>query len=78
MSVYRGPSRDDFKMVTSKKAGAGPGFRVHEGALHKALGVPLGKKIPKAKLAKGAKSKNAHVRRMVASAKGLMAMRGAM
>lgn len=29
----------------------------HKGALHKALGVPLGEKIPAKKLAKAAKSK---------------------
>jgi len=53
------------------KAGS---FTVKKGALHRALGVPEGQTIPAAKLAAAAHSKNAHVRRMAASAKGLKAM----
>ena len=87
MSVYRGPSREDFaqaarskghprpKVVVVRKAGAtSGGFQVHRGALHRALGVPEGKRIPAKKLAAAMHSKNAHVRRMARSAKGLMAM----
>ena len=49
-------------------------FSVHKGALHKALGVPQGQKIPASKLAAASNSKNPHVRRMAASAKGFKAM----
>ena len=35
----------------------------HKGLLHKKLGVPQGKKIPKAKLAKAAKSKSPALRK---------------
>lgn len=38
---------------------------MHKGALHRALHVPVGKKIPAAKMAKAAHSQNAHVRKMV-------------
>lgn len=41
------------------------------GALHKALHVPLGEKIPAKKLAKAAKSKNPKMRKRVALAKTL-------
>jgi len=50
------------------------GFSLHKGALHRALGVPEGEKIPASKMAKARRSKNPHVRRMAASAKGLKAM----
>lgn len=43
----------------------------HPGALHKALGVKQGQKIPAKKLAKGAKSKSPHVRQMVRYAKNM-------
>lgn len=45
----------------------GPGSTVvkHPGALHRALGVPEGKKIPAAKMAAGARSRSPHVRKMV-------------
>jgi hypothetical protein len=49
-------------------------FKVHKGALHRALGVPEGEKIPASKMAKGKASSNPHVRAMVRSAKGLKAM----
>ena len=51
------------------------GFSIHKGALHRALGVPEGQKIPAKKMAQARKSKNPHVRRMAASAAGLKAMR---
>lgn len=44
------------------------------GALHKALGVKAGEKIPAAKLAKAAKSKSPLMRKRVALAKTLKAM----
>lgn len=45
------------------------------GALHKALGVPEGKKIPPKKLAKAAKSKSPLMRERVALAKTLGKMK---
>jgi len=45
------------------------------GALHKALGVPEGKKIPAKKLAKAAHSKSPTMRKRVALAKTLSKMR---
>ena len=36
----------------------------HKGWLHKALGVPEGQKIPKAKLAQASHSSNPHMRAM--------------
>jgi hypothetical protein len=47
----------------------------HPGALHRALGVPEGQKIPAKKMAAGAKSDNPRVRRMVGLAHTLMSMR---
>jgi hypothetical protein len=49
-------------------------FSVHKGALHKALGIPEGSKIPASKLTAALHSKNAHVRAMARSAKGFKAM----
>lgn len=43
----------------------------HKGALHKALGVPAGKKIPSKKLAKATRSKNPKVRKEANLAKTL-------
>ena len=40
----------------------------HPGALHRALHVPEGEKIPAKKMAKARKSKNPHMRKMVALA----------
>lgn len=37
---------------------------LHKGGLHKALGVPLGKPIPAAKLAAAKNSKDSHIRHM--------------
>lgn len=51
-----------------------PSFSIHKGALHRALGVPAGKTIPAKKLKQASNSKNPHLRRMAASAKGLKAM----
>lgn len=47
-------------------------FKVRKGALHRALGVPEGEKIPASKMSP--KGKSPKVRRMIASAKGLKAM----
>lgn len=46
----------------------------NKGALHRALGVPVGEKIPTAKLAKAAKSKNPTMRKRAALAKTLMSL----
>ena len=43
----------------------------HPGALHRTLGVPQGKKIPQAKLAKAAKSGSALTKRRVSLAEAL-------
>lgn len=64
--------RSAIKHVSLGKKG---GFSLHKGALHRALGVPEGEKIPPKKMAQARKSKNAHVRKMAASAKGLGAMK---
>ncbi len=59
------------KVRVSLKKG---GFTINRGALHRALGVPSGQTIPAKKMAQASRSKNPHVRRMAASAKGLKAM----
>jgi len=46
-------------------------FDVHKGALHRALGVPEGQKIPASKLAG---HHHGRLGRMIASAKGFKAM----
>jgi len=51
------------------------GATKNKGALHRALHVPAGKKIPASKLAKGAKSKSAKVRKEVALARTLAKFR---
>lgn len=43
----------------------------NHGALHRALGVPQGTKIPASKLAKGARSKSPTIRKEVALARTL-------
>lgn len=45
------------------------------GALHKSLGVPMGKKIPSAKIAKAAKSANPKLRQRANMAKTLSGLR---
>jgi len=47
----------------------------HPGALHKALGVPQGQKIPPSKMSKAAHSQNPLMRRRAALAKTLGKMR---
>ena len=41
----------------------------HKGALHRALGVPEGEKIPESKLEAALHSKNAHIKHMAQAAK---------
>lgn len=53
------------------------GATKNKGALHRALGVPEGKKIPAKKLAKAAKSSNPTMRKRASLAKTLGAMRKA-
>ncbi len=43
----------------------------HKGALHRALGVPEGEKIPPSKMKKASKSKSTRIKRMVSLAKTL-------
>lgn len=52
------------------------GATKNKGALHRALGVPEGKKIPASKLASGAKSSNPRIRKEVSLARTLGKMRG--
>ena len=60
--------------MTHVNLGSRGSFNVHKGALHKALGVSEGSKIPSSKLAEASNSSNPRVRRMAASAKGFKAM----
>ncbi len=53
------------------KLGSKGSFKEHPGALHRALGVPQGEKIPEKDL-EGKHS--GHLGRMIASAKGFKAM----
>jgi hypothetical protein len=56
--------------------GKGGSFTIkHPGGLHKATGTPMGEKIPESKIEAASHSKNEHVRRMAASAKGFAAMK---
>ena len=48
----------------------------HKGALHRALGVPEGEKIPAAKMAAARNSSNPRVARMAALARTLKKLRG--
>jgi hypothetical protein len=50
-------------------------FKVHKGALHKALGVPLDTPVGQARIKKAEKSKNPEIRRMADSAEGLTHMK---
>jgi hypothetical protein len=63
-----------FKHAATKKVDLGGkgSFNVHKGALHRALGVPEGEKIPESKL-KGHHS--GHLGHMIASARGFKAMK---
>jgi hypothetical protein len=58
-------------MIERVHLGRKGSFSSHKGALHRALGVPEGEKIPESKL-EGHHS--GHLGRMIASAKGFKAM----
>lgn len=58
--------------VQKVSLGKNGSFKVHKGALHRALGVPEGEKIPASKLAGHHSGK---LGRMIASAKGFKAMK---
>ena len=61
-----------FKHATKRVSlGTKGSFNVHKGALHRALGVPEGEKIPESKMAD---HHSGHLGRMIASAKGFRAM----
>ena len=49
-------------------------FGIHKGALHRALGVPEGERIPERKMEQARHSRNPHERNMARSAAGLKAM----
>jgi len=50
---------------------------MHKGALHRALGVPAGDKIPQSKLAEGARSRSPKIRKEVGLAKAFASGRHA-
>lgn len=60
--------------VQTVKLGKKGSFKVHKGALHRALGVPEGQKLGAGRISSALHSKSPSVRRMAASAKGLTAM----
>ena len=49
-------------------------FKVHKGALHRALGVPEGQKLGASRINKALHSSSPSIQRMARSAKGLTAM----
>ena len=59
------------KQTQKVKLGDKGSFTTHKGALHRALGVPEGQKIPASKLAG---HHSGHLGHMIASAKGFKAM----
>jgi hypothetical protein len=59
------------KKTQNVDLGSKGSFKVHKGALHRALGVPEGDKIPTSKLAG---HHSGRLGRMIASAKGFKAM----
>lgn len=61
------------KKVTKVDLGKAGSFQIHKGALHRALGVPEGEKIPASKMA-SKESDSPRVKRMKASAAGLKAL----
>jgi hypothetical protein len=72
MSAIKGFKAAHKATVDLGKKGS---FSLHKGALHRALGVPEGEKIPAKKMAAARKSKSLHVRNMARSARGLKAMK---
>jgi hypothetical protein len=59
------------KKTENVSLGKKDSFKVKKGALHRALGVPEGEKIPTSKMAG---HHTGHLARMIASAKGFKAM----
>jgi len=70
-----GPSLSRPGTVKKKSGGWIKGATKNKGALHRALGVPEGKKIPADKLAAGAKSDNPTIRKEVSLARTLKGFR---
>ncbi len=67
------PRRAAVRMKTKKvDLGSKGSFTEHPGALHEALGIPLGEKIPEKKLEGHHTGRLGH---MIASAKGFRAMK---
>ena len=50
-------------------------FTTHPGALHEALGIPIGEKIGEERIEKALNSDDPRIRRMAASARGFAAMK---
>lgn len=48
----------------------------HPGALHRALGVPAGKNIPRARIEEATRSKNPRIRKMASLAETFAKARG--
>jgi len=59
------------KKIENVNLGKAGKFKVKKGALHRALGVPEGEKIPASKMAG---KHTGHLARMIASARGFAAM----
>lgn len=74
MPIFNPAHHDPAPKTQKVDLGKAGSFSVKKGALHRALGVPEGEKIPAKKLAAASHSKDPHVRRMAASAAGLKAM----
>lgn len=61
--------------VEKVKLGKKGSFEVKKGALHKALGIPLGQKIGQSRIKAALHSSNPETRREAASAEGLTHMK---
>jgi hypothetical protein len=68
------PSEKPKTKVEKVDLGKAGSFKVHKGALHKALGIPQGQKIPASKL-KAKPGDSERVKHEKASAKGFAAMK---
>ena len=73
LSGKKKPSK--VQKVTVVNLGKRGSFDIHKGALHRALGIKEGTKIPAARLKAALKDKRPEVRRMASSAYGLKAMK---
>ena len=69
--VVRDAMRGKKKKTQDVDLGEKGSFKVHKGALHRALGVPQGEKIPASKMAG---HHTGRLGRMIASAKGFAGM----